>query len=201
MENTCKISIRPDFPAPCSPFVSVPHCRCQYDWHSAARCAKQLCRLGHSQPGIQSGYTLNTHMKSVGMFYPGASDLYSAIPTDWAVCCSSDMQHNVCHCLAQTSTACCSCLLEVHPAVHACNADHEEVQTSMNGSFHDMPMIPAGLTGQIINVPAFSIAKLCLVQLQQTKLQIACATPGIPLQCLLPMSSLAQGTCCGCSFT
>lgn len=30
-----------------------------------------------------------------------------------------------------------------------------------------------------MNVPAASIADLCLVQLQDTKLQIACATPGM----------------------
>lgn len=33
--------------------------------------------------------------------------------------------------------------------------------------------------GQIVNAPAASIADLCVVQLQDTKLQNACATPGI----------------------
>lgn len=36
----------------------------------------------------------------------------------------------------------------------------------------------AGLTGEIVDVTASNLAHLCGVQLQETKLQIACATPG-----------------------
>ena len=42
----------------------------------------------------------------------------------------------------------------------------------------NMAWLNAGLMGQMIDAPAASIADLCLVQLQETKLQNACATPG-----------------------